>query len=339
MTTLSPWTLIKAVSFVIIGIVAAVLVVNTLRVPVGGPTDDYVIHFADAEGLVTGNPVKMAGVRIGRVDSIALVPGANGTAQASVTVQVEKDKVIPERVHAAVRYGDMLGARYIALTAAGDDQPARTGNEIPLAATTPPINLTALMNGFQPLFSALQPQQVNELARGFVDTFEGRAGSVELLLRQIASMGQNLSENGVIFTRLVTNMNVLMTTVEKRSPQMTELFTGLNQLTSTIIGDNGQLGALLDSGDRALSSLAQMMTAADGQFASTLTGLRDVTSSWIPQTEQFTRFLEQFPVMAAKINASGRYGGFMMLYLCNFTLKAFDLEANIFGPQHSSVCR
>ena len=46
------------------------------------------------------------------------------------------------------------------------------------------------MNGFAPLFSALDPKQVNDLAQGFVDTFAGRK-SVHLLLRQIASMGQN----------------------------------------------------------------------------------------------------------------------------------------------------
>nr|WP_202926736.1 MlaD family protein [Gordonia desulfuricans] len=333
-------TVLKAASFVIIGLIAAVLVVNTLRVPVAGATDTYVIDFTDAEGLVAGNPVKMSGVRIGRVDGIRLVHGDNGTAKASVTVEIEKGQVVPERVQAAVRYGDMLGARYIALSPSTDTRiPARSGNEIPLAATTPPIDLTALMNGFQPLFDALEPNQVNDLARGFVDTFEGRQGSVHLLLTQIASMGENLSANGAIFARLVTNLNVLMETAERRSPQMTELFTGLNQLTSAIVGDDGQLGALLDSGDRALSSLAQMMTAADGRFASTLTGLRDVTGSWIPQTAQFEKFLDQFPVMAGKINDSGRYGGFMMLYLCNFTLKAFDLEANIFGPTHSPVCR
>ena len=73
-----------------------------------------------------------------------------------------------------------------------------------MGATTAAINLTALMNGFQPLFSALDPDQANQLARGFVDTFEGRTGSVEILLQQISSMGQNLAANGAVFTRLMS---------------------------------------------------------------------------------------------------------------------------------------
>ncbi|MDL9938223.1 MlaD family protein [Gordonia sp. ABSL1-1] len=338
MTTLSWKTILKSASFVIIGIIAAVLVSNTLRVPVSGPTDTYTIMFTDAEGLVEGNPVTMSGVRIGRVDGIRFEPQANGTTLAAVKVKIQREHELPKNVAASVRYGDMLGARYIAIEPGRPDTPAREGSRIPATATSPPVNLTALMNGFEPLFSALDPKQVNTLAMGFTQTFEGREGSVQTLLKQIASMGSNLSANAAVFTRLVTNLNTLMSTMDSNSPKMTELFQGLSSLTSAIVGDNGQLTALLNSGDRAVASLASMMTAAGDNFRQSLTGLRNVTGTWVPHTPQFNEFLRQFPILASKINQSGRYGGFMMLYLCNFTLKAFNLEANIFGPTHSPVC-
>ncbi|GAB88333.1 MlaD family protein [Gordonia rhizosphera] len=338
MTTLSKITIVKALGFIVIGIVAAVLISNTLRVPIGGPATTYEIQFTDAEGLIAGNPVNMSGVRVGRVQSVQFVAQPDGSSLAQVEVKISDDHPLPQNVHAAVRYGDMLGARYVALTPGEQGQPPREGNTIPLGATTAPINLTTLMNGFEPLFSALDPKQVNELARGFVDTFSGRAGSVQLLLDQIATMGSNLSANSAVFARLVTNMNELMTTIDQRSPQMTQLFTGLNQLTSAVVGDGGQFAALMDSGDAAVGALASMMTASGDSFGKTLNGLRDVTGSWIPNTAAFTGFLDQLPVMAKKISQSGRYGGFMMLYLCNFTLKAYTVEANIFGPLHSPVC-
>ncbi|GAA3047273.1 MCE family protein [Gordonia defluvii] len=339
MTRLSVVTVIKAALFVVVGVVAFSLMSNTLRSPVRGATTDYIVHLSDAEGLVEGNPVKVSGVRIGRVAGIELDPQANGTSRARVRVTIERAHAVPVHVHAAVRYADMLGARYIALSDAGPQSPARVGNEIPVEATTPPVNLTALMNGFEPLFSALDPKQVNELAQGFVDTFAGRTQSVHLLLRQIASMGANLSANGAVFARLVANLNSLMSTADARNAQLTELFAGLGSLTSAIVGDNGQLTALLDSGDRSVAALAQMMTTAGDSFARSLTGLRGVTAAWIPNTPAFETFLDRFPIMADRINHSGRYGGFMMLYLCNFTLKAWNVEANIFGPLHSPVCR
>ncbi len=339
MTRLSISTVIKSALFVVIGIVAFSLMSNTLRSPVRGATADYVLHFADAEGLVAGNPVKMAGVRVGRVSAITLDPQSDGSSRARVVVAIERSHPVPENAHAAVRYADMLGARYVSLSDAGPQAPRRVGNEIGVQATTGPINLTALMNGFEPLFAALDPHQVNELAQGFVDTFAGRTKSVQLLLRQIASMGANLSTNSAVFARLIANLNTLMSTADARSAQLSELFVGLGQLTSAIVGDNGQLTTLLDSGDRAVAALAEMMTTAGDSFSKSLTGLQGVTAAWLPNTPAFETFLKRFPIMADRINHSGRYGGFMMLYLCNFTLKAWNVEANIFGPLHSPVCR
>lgn len=338
MKTLSPFTLFKALAYLVIGVIAAVLVTNTLRVPMSGPTTTYVMQFEDAEGLLPGNPVTISGVRVGRVEGVALRAQPDGTSLAEVEVKIDRDQPLPENVHATVRYGDMLGARYISLRSGDADGATVDGNSLGIDHTSGPVNLTALMNGFEPLFSALEPEQVNELARGFVDTFEGRTGSVELLLEQISRLGTDLSANSAIFARLVTNLSTLMGTVNDNSPQLITLFDGLNDLTSEIVGDNGQLAALLDSGDKAVGALAGMMTAAGDDFQKSLTNLESMTGAWIPHTGEFTKFLDQMPTMAASLNNSGRYGGFMMLYLCNFTLKAFDLEANIFGPLHSPVC-
>ena len=70
-----------------------------------------------------------------------------------------------------------------------------------------------------------------------------------------------------------------------------------------------------------------------------LDGIDSMTKTWVPNTEKFESFLTEFPIMADKINHAGRYGGFMSLYMCNFTLKAGGLEANIFGTSHSNMCR
>lgn len=338
MTTLSPVTAIKSVLFVLVGLVAAVLVINTLRVPVAGATDQYTLVFTDAEGIAAGNPVKASGVRIGRVAKVELDAQPDGTSLARVTVDVESAHPFPDRVHAAIRYGDMLGARYIAIEAS-ETAPRRDGNTVTAAATSPPVNLTALMNGFEPLFASLEPKQVNDLAQGFVDTFAGRTKSVDLLLKQISTMGSNLSSSSAVFARVVSNLDTLMRTADQRSGQLSELFAGLGGLTSAIVGDEGRLSALFDSGDRALAALARMMTAAGDDFRRALVGLKDVSGAWIPHTRQFETFLQKLPVMADKISHAGRYGGFMALYMCNFTLKAGPAEANIFGSSHSAMCR
>ena len=61
---------VKLGGFSTAGVLSAVLVINTLSVPVRGSTVTYQAQFSSVEGLNVGNPVMMDGVRIGRVSSI-----------------------------------------------------------------------------------------------------------------------------------------------------------------------------------------------------------------------------------------------------------------------------
>lgn len=347
---------VKTVGFCVIGGVCAAFVANTLSVPVRGDTERYTVEFTDVEGLGPGNAVTLAGVRVGRVDSIAFADAGGGTSKAVVDIEVESQYALAREVTAAVRYGDMLGARYIALTppvggtngngaglapavAAGD--PARTlqpGEVIPLTQTTPPVDLTALMNGFRPLFDALDPDQVNALARTFALSFDGQGESVATLLTQIGEVSSSLDDRKDVMAQLVTNLGSLLGSVDARQPQLEELMAGLSGLSTSIVGSNDQFVALLGDGNQALASLAASMARSNGAFGRSVSDLKSVTDSWVAGTDEFNAFVAKMPEFANSINRIGSYGGFVNLYLCNFTLKAGDLEANIFGPTHSPVC-
>ncbi|MCE4264742.1 MCE family protein [Rhodococcus globerulus] len=333
--------------FCITGLACASFVANTLSVPVRGDTASYSFEFTDVEGLNPGNPVTMSGVRIGRVDSVAFADNGGGTSKAIVDVEIESQYSLASDVRATVRYGDMLGARYLALTHNDGAQSgpasvsARTlepGGTVPLTQTTPPINLTALMNGFKPLFAALQPEQVNTLTRSFVETFNGQGGAISALLDQIAAMTSGLVDRQDVFAQLLTNMNTLLTSVDDRQPEMVSLLDGLNDLSTSVVEQNDQLAALLDQGNRTVSSLAQLMTGSNGSFSTTVAQLENVTAGWIASTDEFNRLVANLPQFADAANRIGSYGSFINLYLCNFTLKAGDVEANIFGATHSPVC-
>ncbi|MGW0177589.1 MCE family protein [Rhodococcus sp. NPDC003322] len=348
----------KLVGFCAAGIACGVMVANTLLVPVRGDAERYSVEFTDVEGLTPGNPVMMAGVRVGRVDGIAFADAGGGTSKAVVQIEVEADHPLTADVTAAVRYGDMLGARYVALSGAdarpvsatGESPEGAThsevgaeilppGSTIPLDRTTPPVDLTAMMNGFRPLFDALAPDQVNTLTRGFVETFSGQGRSMATLLTQIGDLSGGLAERQPVLEQLVGNMSSLLSSVDARSPQLEDLLAGLAALSSTVVGSNDQLIALLDGGNSALADLARAMAVSNGAFGRSVSDLKSLTDAWIGTTDQFNAFVAKMPEFGADVNRIGSYGGFVNLYLCNFTLEAGDMEANIFGTTHSQVCQ
>ena len=68
-------------------------------------------------------------------------------------------------MQAKIRYRNLVGQRYVALTEGAGEPRRRCAADglIPLTQTTPALDLTVLFNGFRPLFTALTPQDVNQL--------------------------------------------------------------------------------------------------------------------------------------------------------------------------------
>ncbi|PTR24047.1 phospholipid/cholesterol/gamma-HCH transport system substrate-binding protein [Rhodococcus sp. OK519] len=341
--------IVKVIGFCAVGLVCGSLVANTLSVPVRGDTERYTVEFTDVEGLHEGNPVTMSGVRVGRVDSIGFAAAGGGTSKAVVGIEVSADHTLDRNTTAAVRYGDMLGARYVALSPPdgtavepvlhSSSEALEPGGVIPIERTTPPVDLTALMNGFAPLFDALDPAAVNTLMRGFVETFDGQGAAMSALLDRIATLTTDLADRRGVFEQLVTNMNTLMRSVDQRQPQLEQLVTGLRDLSTSVVGSNDSLATLLDDGNSAVASLAEALSRSDGAFGTSITNLKSVTDAWIADTTAFEQFVAKMPQFADGVNRISDYGGFVSLYLCNLVLKAGDLEANIFGNSHSEVCR
>lgn len=326
-------------AFTTAGILSTIVVANTLSVPVAGDTTTHTAEFTGVEGLRAGNDVTLAGVRIGKVDGVEFTTdGARSTAV--VTFDVQKSVPIAANVTAAIRYGDMLGARYLALVA--PDDPAGTlddGDSIPIDRTSPPVDLTALVNGFKPLFDAIEPAQVNALARSITDAFSGEAGTVDSLLRHIASVTNALSDNEQVLTELITDLDSVLQTMNSRGADITRLITGLTDMSQVVADRNASVITVLDEGSGAIHALAELLTSASGSLDRTVTDLTATTQSWIPETEQFDRTMTVLPELAQSINHIGDYGGWLNLYTCNFTLKAGDAEVNIFGGTHTEICR
>jgi phospholipid/cholesterol/gamma-HCH transport system substrate-binding protein len=332
---------IKLALFCGAGVLAAVVVANTLTVPVNGRTVRYSALFSDVDGLTPGNDVTLAGVRVGRVDSVSFTGAAEGRAQAVVGIEVLSDKRLPGDVGAAVRYADMLGVRSLALTTppGGGSGTLTAGAQIPLNHTTPPVDLTALVNGFKPLFDAIDPAQINDLAHAVVGAFQGESGTISTLLLRIADVTANLNDHEALFSQLVTNLNALLGAVDQRGSEVNELITGLADMSSTIAGHNQQLITLLDDGSSTVHTVVSLMNGGLAPLNQSLTDVKNMTTAWIPNTAGFNVTMAQLPRLAASLNRMGDYGSWLNLYTCNFTVKAGDVEVNAFGAAHSEVCR
>ena len=189
-------------------IVVTTLATSVLVVLIGNisftPKHDYKAVFVDATGVVKGDDIRIAGVKVGSVKDVEVVD----RTRARVTFSVEETETLSKATHASIRYRNLVGQRYISLTdEIGDTGELEPGATIPVDQTTPALDLTVLFNGFKPLFQALSPTDINQLSYEIIQVFQGEGGTLEGLLAKTASVTNTLASRDQLIGDLIANLN------------------------------------------------------------------------------------------------------------------------------------
>ncbi|WP_409427898.1 MCE family protein [Mycobacterium sp. SMC-11] len=317
--------------FMVVSTVLTWLVYATLRRDVAGSTTPYAAVFTDVYGLREGDDVRMAGVRVGRVEKVAL----DGKL-AKVSFIVQSDQKLYGNTVASVTYQNIIGQRYLGLslgTSSGDAEQERVlprGSVISVEHTEPSFDVGALLNGFKPLMSLLDPKQADDLTRGVLESLSGDQASI---------------------TALVDQSSTLTATLAGRDEVLGDLITSLNRLTGTIAGQNDQLDHALTQARRAVADLDSRRPALQssvGSLAQTTRQLSRIADEVFPSLEEminrepgFTKHMAgiepqlaftgaNLPLLLKGLGRAFGDGAYGNAYLC-------DLNATGFFPGFNDV--
>lgn len=327
----------KLTAFVTGCVLSAVLVVNTLTDPLTGDTATYHAVFTDAHGLYPGSDVTVAGVRVGTVRELELRDG-----HAHVTFDVRTDQRIPVDTRAIIRYADLLGSRYLALTEGSNTRSAELepGATIPVDRTRPALDLTALFNGFKPLFAAIDPGQVNELAGNLVAVFQGERGTLDALLAKVISLASTVDSREQVLGQVLDNLTAAIGTMTHHDEDLRALVSSLAQLTSYAAGHRGEIATALDSGAELAGSLTELLGDIEPHLTEDIRSLRSLSGTLVANTDAFDALVKGAPAFLDTLGRATDYGSWVNVYVCNLRVNVVGGEpVNLSPGPHSEVCR
>ncbi|MFC7303021.1 MCE family protein [Streptomyces monticola] len=316
--------LVKSLIFVVVTALATTVLAFSIAGGGTGDTSGYRARFSDTTGLIEGDSVRVAGVKIGQVESIRVVD----RRIAEVHFTVDEGRELPASTRASIKYLNMVGQRFVDLERGTGpvDAVLDPGATIPLSRTTPALDLTQLFNGFRPLFEGLSPKDTNELAGSLVQVLQGEGGTVDSLLKHVGSLTTTVGKKDQVISKVIKNLNTVVETVNDREDSFDDLVSTLEALVKGFAKDRQPIGAAVEAMGELSTSTAGLLQEGREPLKQDIRHLGRLSSNLSASSAQLESFLRRTP---AKMQALGRlasYGSWFNLYLCEAKVSGLSMS-------------
>lgn len=310
------WRLVIFLAVCILGIFAMFAIFAQLRFQ---DTNTYRAQFSNVTGLEIGQFVRVAGVEVGKVENITIQPDTT----ALVEFTAETDVVLTEGSRAVIRYDDLIGGRYLGLEeGAGGVGRLNPGATIPLARTSPALDLDALIGGFRPLFRALDPDQVNALTSQLIRAFQGQGGTINSFLDQTGQLTSTLADRDELVGQVITNLNTVLASIGDNNDQFAKAVDSLSELVSGLSDRRGDISNAVAHANSLAGGVADLLSQARPPFKEAVVPQLDRTAGIVVADKDYVdNVLATLPDSYRMLNRQGIYGDYFGFYLCEIVLK------------------
>nr|WP_090276913.1 MlaD family protein [Mycolicibacterium komanii]CRL70609.1 putative Mce family protein [Mycolicibacterium komanii] len=292
----------------------------TLKREVDGQTHSYNALFSDVSGLKVGDEVRMAGVKVGRVDGIAL----DGT-EARVQFQVQSEQVLYGNTKAAIVYQNIIGQRYLGLSLAdyGDPRVLPAGAVIPVEHTEPSFDISRLLNGFEPLFALLNPDQVDNLTTAIVRSLQGDTGAIATMISETTRLAESYSGTDAILDGVLVHLNKVVASLADRGGALNDT---IDSAETTFNGFAARRAEFVDSMDQVSivgERLANVITDVQPDMREWLAREPGFAKHFMEDKQGFAYMAFNTPLMLKGLARFSQGGAYLDVYACNLTVTQF----------------
>lgn len=271
--------------------------------------------FADATGLLVNDPVKIAGVTVGKVTGVRVEEG-----QALVSFRVDDDHgELPSDTRASVRWRNLIGQRFLYLHPGDASTLLESGTTI--TDTDSVADLGALFNSLGPIVGAVDESKVNEILETITAALEGNADRLGDALDDLATVSSGLATRDEAIGRLVENLNTVAGTIAARDQQIRTLLDNLVVLAGEFSDNSAVVDQALVEFGSFSTDLARLMTTSGDELDRIIAGL-DVTvaEEVVPRLELIRGALRGLDEASRSIFLAGRDGEWLnQTILCSST--------------------
>jgi phospholipid/cholesterol/gamma-HCH transport system substrate-binding protein len=219
--------------------------------------DTFVAYFANANGLYTGDEVRVLGVAVGTVDAID--PQPNST---KVTFSIDRDVAVPADAKAAILSPSLVSARAIQLVPAYSGGPKlAAGSAIPQDRTAVPVEWDDFRQQLEKLTDSLQPttpggvSPVGEFINTGADNLRGNGETARDAVIKLSQAVSALGDHSTDIFTTVRNLQLLVSALTSSSELLAAFNTNLADISTVLSNTPNEVANATQGLDSAVTDL------------------------------------------------------------------------------------
>ncbi|WP_235674710.1 MCE family protein [Mycolicibacterium pulveris] len=287
-----------------------------------GSRKAYSAVFADVSRLEPGESVRVAGMRVGTVNSVEL----QRDKSVVVTFETDPNVAITTSTKAAVRYLNLVGDRYLELIEGPGGAPLPPSGQISKDRTQSALDLDLLLGGLKPVLRGLNPQDVNALSASIIEIFQGQENTLQSLFSGTSGFTAALAEHNETIQVLIENLRTLLATLTKEGDKFSDTIGQLEALVTQLAAERDPIGRAIESLNNGTASVADLMAETRAPLAGTVDELSRLATHLDAQKDRLDTSLQKAPENYRKLVRTGSYGSFFNYYICELTWRVTDLQ-------------
>ena len=223
--------------FIVVLLVAAF---NASSLPLIGGGTSYSAMFTTSANLKEGADVRIAGVKVGEVDTVAI---DRSLGQVKVTFLV-KDGWVGNDSFARIKLRTLLGAKYIEIDSQGTTQ-MKAGTTIPKSRTESPFDVYPAFSALSNTVSSINTTQLAQAFNTLSSDFSGTPASVKPVVTGLSRLSQTISSRDTQLQTLLARTKDVSGVLAQRSTDLQTLLSDGNLLLNELNARRDAIHSLL----------------------------------------------------------------------------------------------
>ncbi|CAB4771284.1 unannotated protein [freshwater metagenome] len=302
--------------------VLALLLVGGFRaqdLPLIGGGDTYYANFSEAGGIKVGDEVRIAGVRVGAVESIEL----DGD-QVRVGFRIKTDSQFGPTSRADLKVKTLLGDMFLAVEPAGSGQ-MEEGATIPVERTSSPYDVVEAFEGLAETAGDIDTDQLAQSLTVLADLTRNTPEEFQGALEGVSALSANVAAKNDQINSLLQNLERVSTVLDDRDEDIIELMRDADVLFQALVARRDAVNRLLVSTTQLSRELTALVQDTEADLRPALESLEetlDVLNKNEDNLDDTLRLMAPFYRVFANTLGTGPW---FDTYIQNFPLTVPDL--------------